>query len=37
MTTPADKRFVLIGHPVAHSISPAIHHAAYEALGLSHS
>lgn len=30
------KRFVLIGHPVAHSLSPAIHHAAYGALGLPH-
>ena len=30
------KRFVLIGHPVAHSISPAIHQAAYEALALNH-
>jgi shikimate dehydrogenase len=27
-------RFVLIGHPVGHSISPAIHGAAYEALRL---
>jgi len=30
------RRFVLIGHPVAHSISPVIHQAAYQALGLSH-
>lgn len=29
-------RFVLLGHPVAHSLSPAIHHAAYAALGLPH-
>ncbi len=29
-------RFVLIGHPVAHSLSPAIHHAAYASLGLDH-
>jgi len=29
-------RFVLIGHPVAHSLSPAIHGAAYEVLGLDH-
>ncbi|HEX5098479.1 MAG TPA: shikimate dehydrogenase, partial [Polyangiaceae bacterium] len=29
-------RFVLLGHPVAHSLSPAIHGAAYEALGFSH-
>lgn len=29
-------RFVLFGHPVAHSLSPVIHHAAYAALGLPH-
>jgi shikimate dehydrogenase len=29
-------RFVLLGHPVAHSMSPAIHQAAYAALGLPH-
>jgi shikimate dehydrogenase len=29
-------RFVLLGHPVAHSLSPVIHHAAYDALGLPH-
>jgi len=29
-------RFVLLGHPVSHSLSPAIHAAAYRALGLSH-
>lgn len=29
-------RFVLLGHPVAHSLSPAIHHAAYAALGMPH-
>ncbi len=34
MKATPSKRFVLIGHPVAHSLSPAIHHAAYEALGL---
>jgi len=27
------ERFVLIGHPVAQSVSPAIHHQAYELLG----
>jgi shikimate dehydrogenase len=27
-------RFVLIGHPVAHSVSPAMHRAAHRALGL---
>lgn len=29
-------RFVLFGHPVAHSMSPAIHQAAYRELGLNH-
>jgi len=29
------KRVVLIGHPVAHSLSPTLHRAAYAALGLS--
>lgn len=29
----AVERFVLIGHPVSHSVSPAIHGAAYEILG----
>jgi shikimate dehydrogenase len=28
--------FVLIGHPVRHSVSPAIHAAAYRALGAAH-
>jgi shikimate dehydrogenase len=28
------RTFVLIGHPVGHSLSPAIHHAAYAELGL---
>lgn len=28
------KRFALLGHPVGHSLSPAIHHAAYAALGI---
>ncbi|HYQ25907.1 MAG TPA: shikimate dehydrogenase [Polyangiaceae bacterium] len=32
----ASRRFVLIGHPVAHSLSPVIHRAAYQELGLSH-
>ncbi|HKO51273.1 MAG TPA: shikimate dehydrogenase [Polyangiaceae bacterium] len=31
------RRFVLIGHPVAHSLSPVIHRAAYRDLGLPHS
>jgi shikimate dehydrogenase len=30
------QRFVLLGHPVAHSLSPAIHQAAYDALSLPH-
>lgn len=34
MTQPL--RFVLIGHPVGHSVSPAIHGAAYRALGAPH-
>jgi len=29
-------RFVLIGHPVAHSLSPVLHQSAYRALGLDH-
>jgi len=28
------KQFILIGHPVGHSVSPAIHHAAYQQLGI---
>ena len=36
MKSAADsRRFVLIGHPVAHSLSPVIHRAAYQDLGLS--
>jgi shikimate dehydrogenase len=35
-TASASQRFVLIGHPVAHSLSPVIHRAAYRDLGLSH-
>jgi shikimate dehydrogenase len=34
MTEPL--RFALLGHPVSHSISPAIHQAAYASLGLPH-
>ena len=30
------ERFVLLGHPVAHSLSPAIHGAAYRELGMPH-
>lgn len=29
-------KFGLLGHPVGHSVSPAIHQAAYEAFGLPH-
>lgn len=29
-------RFALLGHPVAHSLSPALHGAAFRALGLPH-
>jgi shikimate dehydrogenase len=29
-------KFALIGHPVSHSLSPVIHHAAYRELGVSH-
>lgn len=29
-------KFALLGHPVSHSLSPVIHHAAYRELGLSH-
>ncbi len=29
-------RFVLIGHPLGHSLSPVMHEAAYRALGLPH-
>ena len=36
MKTAASRRFVLIGHPVGHSLSPVIHQAAYAELGLPH-
>ena len=36
MKAPVSRRFVLIGHPVGHSLSPVIHQAAYTALGLPH-
>ena len=32
MTGP--RRAAVLGHPIAHSLSPALHHAAYAALGL---
>jgi len=35
-TAAESQRFVLIGHPVAHSLSPVIHRAAYQELELSH-
>lgn len=33
-TTPARRRAAVLGHPVAHSLSPVLHGAAYRALGL---
>ncbi len=36
-TATESRHFVLIGHPVAHSLSPVIHRAAYQDLGLAHS
>ena len=36
MKANSSRRFVLIGHPVGHSLSPVIHQAAYLALGLPH-
>jgi shikimate dehydrogenase len=30
------KTFALLGHPLGHSVSPALHHAAYEQFGLDH-
>lgn len=32
----SEKRFLLLGHPVGHSVSPAIHGAAYRELGMQH-
>ncbi|WP_028046315.1 shikimate dehydrogenase [Cellulomonas sp. URHE0023] len=34
MTAAAPRRAAVLGHPVAHSLSPTLHRAAYEALGL---
>lgn len=34
MTPPVVREFTLLGHPVGHSLSPAIHRAAFEALGI---
>lgn len=34
MTTAAPRRAAVLGHPVAHSLSPTLHRAAYAALGL---
>jgi shikimate dehydrogenase len=36
MTPPAPRRAAVLGHPVAHSLSPTLHRAAYAALGLDH-
>lgn len=32
--TPLSRRAAVLGHPIAHSLSPVLHRAAYEALGL---
>ena len=34
MKTPSPRPFVLLGHPVGHSLSPAMHNAAFEKLGI---
>ena len=34
MSHTGQRRAAVLGHPVAHSLSPALHRAAYEALGL---
>ena len=34
MADSASKRAAVLGHPIAHSLSPVLHRAAYEALGL---
>ncbi|MDT0308778.1 shikimate dehydrogenase [Streptomyces sp. DSM 44917] len=34
MTGPAPRRAAVLGSPIAHSLSPALHRAAYQALGL---
>ncbi|MDT0164783.1 shikimate dehydrogenase [Actinotalea sp. AC32] len=34
VTGPAPRRAAVLGHPIAHSLSPVLHRAAYEALGL---
>ena len=31
---PTPRRAAVLGHPVSHSLSPVLHGAAYEALGL---
>ncbi|MEN0128146.1 MAG: shikimate dehydrogenase [Brevundimonas sp.] len=36
MTPSITRRAAVLGHPVAHSLSPTLHRAAYEALGLEH-
>jgi shikimate dehydrogenase len=35
-TEPAPRRAAVLGMPIAHSLSPALHHAAYATLGLPH-
>jgi shikimate dehydrogenase len=34
MTTPGRRRCAVVGHPIEHSLSPALHRAAYAELGL---
>lgn len=34
MSHPANRRAAVLGHPVGHSLSPVLHRAAYDALGL---
>ncbi|WP_019137103.1 shikimate dehydrogenase [Cellulomonas massiliensis] len=34
MTEPTPRRAAVLGHPIAHSLSPVLHRAAYRALGL---
>lgn len=36
MLTPASRHAAVLGSPVSHSLSPALHEAAYRALGLTH-
>lgn len=34
MIAPVGRRAAVLGHPIAHSLSPVLHRAAYRALGL---